>query len=230
MNIFALNFTCARDEQLSHLMTETLLLYSVPYIKQIRSVNTDDTRYFNGAGWSASMIKLAAIDQMLKDYDIQDDDFILSVDSDVVFCNSDLFQIVSARYGIIGTQHKPPYTTKYGPWGHMSGALIFIRGDIARMMCALSDDELHRIRMEEFKGYVIVENEDVVLSYLAMACGAKPLDLPGALSSGNFEHDLRNGELRSYYHLNYSPTEFLGMPVSGKWDIVSVLQTKGIQL
>jgi len=85
--------------------------------------------------------------------------------------------------------------------------------------------------MEEFKGHTIVENEDVVLSYLAMlACGAKPNDLPGTLSSGNFEEELITGDLKSYYHLNYSPTTFLGEPVSGKWDIPLVIKLKGIDL
>ena len=230
MNIFALNFTCARDEQLADLMSETLLKYSIPYIKQIRSINTDDTKWGNGAGWGASMMKLAAIDQMLRDYVIHDDDFILSVDSDVVFCTRDVFEVVNPDYGIWGVQHKPPYDTKYGKFGHMSGALIFLRGDIAKMMVQFSDNELHRIRMEEFKGYVIVENEDVVLSYLAMVCGAKPMDLPGWLSSGNFEEELLTGDLKSYYHLNYCPTTFLDEPVTGKWDIPSVIRSKDIDL
>jgi hypothetical protein len=211
-------------------MVDTLVKYGVPYIKQIRVVDTKDMAYGNGAAWGPSMLKLGAVHQMLKDYDIQDNDFILSVDSDVVFCTPDLFSVIDDQYGIIGVQHKPPYETKYGPFGHMSGALIFLRGDIAKLMCAISEGELNRIRMEEFKGYVIVENEDVVLSYLAMICGAKPFDLPGWLSSGNFEEDIVAGTLRSYYHLNYCPTVFLGEPVTGKWDLALVLQSKGIEL
>lgn len=233
MNIFAINLTCPRDAALSELMRTTLIKYGQPYISQIRSIITggrDLPRYGNGAGWQASMMKLSAIDQMLRDYEVQDDDFILSVDSDVVFGGSDLFDVVSAEYGIIGTQHKPPYVTKHGPWGHMSGALIFIRGDVARAMCALTDIDLNAIRYQEFKPFVIVENEDVVLSYLAMVCGAKAMDLPGTLSSGNFEEEVRTKQLRSYYHLNYLPTQFLEVPVTGKWDIPHVLRMKNIEL
>lgn len=228
--IYALSFSCTRDQHLSELMVDTLVKYGIPNIKQIRIVDTEGMNYGNGASWGPSMMKLGAVGQMLKDYDIADNDFILSVDSDVVFCTPDLFSAIDDQYGIIGVQHKPPYNTKYGPFGHMSGSLIFLRGDIARLMCAIHDDELNRIRMEEFKGYVIVENEDVVLSYLAMICGAKPFDLPGWLSSGNFEEDIVAGTLRSYYHLNYCPTTFLGEEVSGKWSIPLVLEKKNIEL
>lgn len=231
--IYAFNFTCSRDLALSELMRETLLTHGQPHVKYIRCITTggrDYPNYGNGSGWAASMMKLSAMDQLIKDTNPEDDDFILSVDSDVVFCNSDLFEVINPEYGIIGVVHKPPFMTEYGPWGHCSGALIFIRADIARKMCDLSDDELTRIRYEEFKKHVMTENEDVVLSYLAMVCGAKPLDLPSNLSSGNFEEELQTGDLKSYYHLNYSPTTFLGMKISGKWDIAHVLHTKRITL
>lgn len=232
--IYAFNFTCARDLALSELMRETLLTHGQPHIKYIRSITTggrDFPMYGNGAGWPASMMKLSAMDQLIKDTNPDDDDFILSVDSDVVFCSSELFEAIKPEYGIIGVVHKPPFMTEYGPWGHCSGALIFIRADIARKMCELTDDELNRIRFEEFKKHVITENEDVVLSYLAMVCGAVPYDLDNKGFTGlNFEEELKTGDLKSYYHLNYSPTEFLGMKVSGKWDLPHVLEAKRLTL
>lgn len=233
MNIFALNLTCERDLALSKLMQDTLVTHGQPHIKYIRSITTggrDFPDYGNGAGWKASMMKLSAMDQLIKDTDPDDDDFILSVDSDVVFCGPEVFECVNQKYGIIGVQHHPFFETELGPWGHMSGALIFIRGDIARAMCALSDEELNRIRFEEFKKHVITENEDVVLSYLAAKCGAIPLDIGGKYTGLNFEEELKTGNLGSYYHLNYCPTEFLGMKVSGKWDIALVLEAKRITL
>lgn len=234
MNIYALNMTCSRDAALSELMQQTLITHGQPYIKYIRSITTggrDYTNYTNGAGWGPSMMKLSAMDQLIKDTDPEDDDFILSVDSDVVFCGPEIFTSISPEFGIIGVQHKPPFMTEYGLWGHMSGALIFIRADIARKMCDMSDDELRRIRFEEFKKHVMTENEDVVLSYLAMVCGARSLDIGGKGFSGlNFEEELKTGELKSYYHLNYSPTEFLGEPVTGKWDLPGVLQMKRLTL
>lgn len=234
MNIFAFNFTCSRDQALADLMQQTLITHGQPHIKYIRSITTggrDYTNYGNGAGWSASMMKLSAMDQLIKDSNPDDDDFILSVDSDVVFCGPEVFTAISPEFGIIGVQHKPPFKTERGMWGHMSGALIFIRADIAKKMCELSDEELHRIRFEEFKKHVMTENEDVVLSYLALVCGARSLDIGEMGFSGlNFEAELESGELGSYYHLNYSPTMFLGEPVTGKWDVPSVLQKKRITL
>lgn len=176
------------------------------------------------------MMKLSAMDQLIQDTNPEDDDFILSVDSDVVFCNPDLFEVIDPKYGIIGVVHKPPYETKFGKWGHCSGALIFIRADIARKMCEMSDNDLNRVRFEHFKPYVIVENEDVVLSYLAMMNGAEPLDLPSNLSSGNFEEELRTGDLKSYYHLNYNPGTFLGEKCPYKWDIPAILEKNRLTL
>lgn len=230
--IYAFNFTCPRDLALSKLMQETLLTYAVPHIKYVRSITTggrDYARYGNGAGWDASMMKLSAMDQLIHDCQPTDDDFILSVDSDVVFCTPEVFERVDPRYGIIGVQHRPPFMTEFGLWGHMSGALIFIRADIAKAMCALEDGELSRIRFEEFKKHVMTENEDVVLSYLAKKCGAdNALDIGGiGLSGLNFEQELLEKRLHSYYHLNYCPTEFLGETVTGKWDIPHVLEKLG---
>lgn len=227
MNIYALNLTCNRDHALSELMQETLITHGQPYIRKIRSITTggrDFTNYGNGASWQSSMMKLSALDQWVKDTEPEDYDFILSVDSDVVFCGSELFEAISPKYGIIGVQHRPFFDSELGKWGHMSGALIFIRADIARKMCDLTDDELNRIRFEEFKKHAITENEDVVLSYLAAKCGAVPLDIGGKYTGLNFEEELRTGNLGSYYHLNYCPTEFLGEPVTGKWQIPDVLK------
>lgn len=234
MNIYALNLTCQRDLALAELMQQTLITHGQPYIKSIRSITTggrDFTKYGNGASWESSMMKLSALDRFVQDVQPNDDDFILSVDSDVVFCGSEVFTAVNPKYGIIGIQHKPPFITEYGLWGHCSGALIFIRADIARKMCEIPDEELRRIRYDEFKKHVITENEDVVLSYLAMVCGAKAYDIGDKGFSGlNFEEELRTGELKSYYHLNYTPTEFLGMKVSGKWDIPHVLEANRLTL
>jgi hypothetical protein len=205
--------------------------------------------YGNGAGWEASMLKLQGLRGVLGSKIIKDDDFILSVDSDVVFCTPEVFEYVKPEYGLIGIQHQQPYPTRYGNWGHMSGALIFIRGDIAKRMAALTEGELNHVRFGHFKPFNLTENEDVVLSYLAkfvvnsMNGGTREFCLPGHLSSGNFEGDLKSElyadrrhdsgeipELKSFYHLNYCPTQFLGEPVVGKWDIPRVLKMKGIEL
>jgi len=63
-----------------------------------------------------------------------------------------------------------------------------------------------------------------------MICGAQAMNLPSRLSSGNFEFDVTHDALKSFYHLNYCPTEFMGVPIEGKWSIPSVLKLKGIEL
>lgn len=209
--------------------------------------NTDEVpqyiEYGNGAGWPAAMMKLKGLSDILKTNNVKDDDFVLSVDSDVVFTSSEVFKYITPDRCIIGIKHKPEFDTALGKWSHMSGALIFIRGDIAKKMCAIPIEVLNLIRYQGFKKFDITENEDVVLSYLASYVGARQFELPGHLSSGDFESEVAafygincfSGSwgpvwMRSFYHLNYCPTQFLGEPVTGKWDIPKVLKMKGIEL
>lgn len=253
--IYAVNMTCDRDLELEELMAQTLAKYC-PDCQVLLSLDTDGTPYANGAGWEASMMKLEALRQLLSENVVNDTDYILSVDSDVVFTSQEVFSFVK-DHGIIGIKHNPEYPTKLGQWSHMSGALIFIRGDIAKKMAALSEDELNSIRFNHFKAFDITENEDVVLSYMASYVGADQFCLPGSLSSGDFESELSYkielkrifsqsptpntqnrmledlrilGAMKSFYHLNYCPTSFMGEPVTGKWMIPSVLKQKGIEL
>ena len=197
--------------------------------------------YGNGAGYPQAMMKLNGLRSLIDDFKIQDSDFVLSVDSDVIFTSPEVFKYVDASYGLIGVKHRPDYYTKFGSWSHMSGCLMFIRGDIAKKMCAMSEEELTFVQYQQFKPYNLTENEDVVLSYLATLCGANYFDLGtvAGLSSGDFENDIiqftsqlvNPTHLRSFYHLNYCPTTFLGEPMNGaKWDIPKVLNQKGIKL
>lgn len=249
--IHAFNFTCNRDLDLSLLMVSTFTKHCPD--GSISITNTDVTEpyksYGNGAGWPQSMMKLKALSDVVKTKNVQDNDFVLSVDSDVVFCSPEVFKYINPEYGIIGIKHHPEFNTHFGKWSHMSGALIFIRGDIAKTMISLSEETLNSIRMKHFKGFNLTENEDVVLSYLASYTGAKQFDLGGhGLSSGDFEGDVKlheadlfaeswggssrpkGGRFKSFYHLNYCPTQFLGEPVTGKWMIPSILKQKGIEL
>jgi hypothetical protein len=247
--IYAFSFTCNRDLKFSKLMVRTFKKHCPA--GSISITNTDEVQeykeYGNGAGWPAAMMKLKGLTDIIKTKNVKDDDFILSVDSDVVFCSTEVFKFATPDYGVIGIKHKPEFNTALGKWSHMSGALIFIRGDIAKKMCALPIEVLNLIRHQGFKKFDITENEDVVLSYLASYVGAIQFDLPGHLSSGDFERDAlcykgaldldgawgSNGLsdfFKSFYHLNYCPTQFLGESVRGKWDIPAVLKIKGIEL
>ncbi len=242
--IHAFNFTCFRDMDLCEMMIRTFNKHCPT--GSISISNTDVVPEFkgyqNGSGWPQSLMKVKAMSDILKTQKVADDDFILSVDSDVVFCSPEVFKYVNPEYGIIGTRHRPEYRTHFGPFGHMSGALIFLRGDIAKKICALDEPTLTGIRFQQFKPFNLTENEDVVLSYLAKFVGANYFDLgtvPG-LSSGDFEGDVvyeklgYNGicgkALLSFYHLAYCPTYFIGETVAGKWDIPKVLKLKGIEL
>lgn len=245
--IYAVNMTCDRDADLEELMAKTLEKQCKD-CEVLLSLNTDGIGYGNGAGWPQSMMKVEAIRQLLNENTVQDTDFILSVDSDVVFTSPEVFKYVDPQYGIIGIKHRPEYYTHSGHWSHMSGALIFIRGDIAKKIAALSEFDLDFVRFSHFKPYALTENEDVVLSYLCKFVGANHFDLGtvSGLSSGDFESDItakwvwdgseyeeQLGErnfMKSFYHLNYCPTMFLGELVEGKWDIPKVLKMKGIEL
>lgn len=229
MKIFAFSFTCGRDLELSDLMVSTLKKYC-PNLGGYYVKNTDGQGYGNGAGWEASMMKLDGLRDLVNRSNPKDDDFLLSVDSDTIFCASEVFNHISPEYGIIGIMHQgEPANTFIGHLNQFSGCAIFIRGDIAKKMCAISRGKLDTIR-QNFKMYVLIENEDVVLSYLAQLCGAKPFNLPSHLHSGNFEADLKANNLSSFYHLNYLPGTFLGRPCPGKWDIPKVLRHEGIDL
>jgi hypothetical protein len=180
---------------------------------------------------------------------LKDNDWVLSVDSDVVFCNGDVFDQLDMAYGIIGILGQQPWDTVYGKknWAHMSGCLIFLRGDVVKQICSWSDEAFERIRQEQFKSCGITENEDVMLSYFAMLCAAPQKDI-SAFSGNNFDGDLLNAKfefiesygewhfegkikgMKSVYHLNYCPTQFIGEPVIGKWEIPAVLKQKGIEL
>lgn len=235
--IHAFNFTCLRDRDLSELMETTLYKYA-PKGTTLKVVNTDtDPKYAgygNGSGWPQGMLKIA----YMKTMSFADDDWVLSVDSDVVFGNGKVFELLDPKYGIIGIQGQQPWDTFYGKWAHMSGCLIFLRGDVARQMTLWQSNIFDEIRYNHFKYFGITENEDVMLSYFARMQGAEAFDVcsvPG-VTSGNFEQDIVNcGEIEgigfrkmaSFYHLNYCPTQFLGEPVDGKWGIASVLKKKG---
>jgi hypothetical protein len=202
----------------------------------VKIVNTDIDPlykgYGNGAGWPQGMMKVAC----MKTMSFADDDWVLSVDSDMVFCNGDVFKHIDPKYGIIGVLGQQPWDTVYGKWAHMSGCLIFLRGDIAREICSWSEQAFDRIRFEQFKPCNMTENEDVMLSYFAMLAKAEQKDI-SEFHSGNFEGDLIDHDkiighsLNGFYHLNYNPTHFLGEPVNGaKWEIPRVLKMKGIEL
>jgi hypothetical protein len=224
-------------------METTLRKYAGKYLGSFTSKDMDAAGYGNGAGWEASMMKLEALRQVVSKKKVKDEDWVLSIDSDVVFCNSGVFDYLKTldlltytKAEIVGIHQGPPLAQcKMGDLHNFSGCSIYIKGNIARNMAAIPVERLTEVR-QEFKDYVLTENEDIVLSYLAQMLGAAPMPLPEHLyhSEEGFAKDIVSGDLCSFYHLNY-PTEyfhgsFLGVPITGKWDIPKALNKRKIIL
>jgi hypothetical protein len=223
--IFAFNFTGSRDLDLAQQMRRTLKKYC-KHLGSVESINMDGTGWGNGASWEASMMKLNALRTVLK-RGITDTDYVLSVDSDVVFCSSEVFKYIHT-YGIIGIQQEgKPTNTFIGHLSHIGGCSIYLRGDIAKKICAFNQDQLDQVR-QQFKMYVLAEQEDVVISYLAKMVGAEFYGLPDHLFNGDFGQDIENKSLKSFYHLNFAARTFLGVDNVAKWDVPGVIERKGI--
>ena len=238
--IHAFNFCGERDRRLGDLMETTLRKYAGKFLGSFTQKDMDAAGYGNGAGWEAAMLKLDAMRSVVQKKKVKDDDWVLSVDSDVVFCSSELFtyikmleSLIYEKSGIVGILQGAPLTQcKMGDLYNFSGCAIFIRGNFAKAITSLSPERLTEVRAE-FKEFVICENEDVVISYLAQGVGAAPRALPNHLyhSDFGFEHDLKAGQLCSFYHLNYGGmTRFMDTDVTGKWDIPKVLRRKKVIL
>jgi hypothetical protein len=234
--IHAFNFTGHRDRELCDLMKHTLTKHC-KNLASIDSRDMDAAGYGNGAGWGPSMLKLGVLREVVAK-GIDDNDWVLSIDSDVVFTNTKVFDWINVvtsfvynKYDIIGImQNSGLAKTQLGLLNNMSGCSIYLRGALAKKIAALTEEDLNGVR-EQFRAWVVCENEDIVISYLAQMLGGKPLPIPDHMYDGDLNKDLTEGaEPRCFYHLNYLPTEFLGLPVTGKWDIPSVLRIKGIQL
>lgn len=236
MRLHAFNFCGSGDRELAQLMETTLRKHAGERLVKFKSYDMDAAGYGNGAGWEAAMLKLEKLGEIVADAD--DNDWILSVDSDVVFCNSNVFEwlhyisiLKYYTYHLCGLlQVTDRAKTAIGELLNASGCCMFIRAAHARKMATIPSHNLSIVRQEHFKGWVLCENEDIVLSYLSQMLGGNHVAFPDHLYHGNFEEDLKTGELKSFYHLNYLPESFLGEPTTGKWDIPRVLRSKGIEL
>lgn len=177
----------------------------------------------NGAGFEASLHKV----QILRQFEIEENDFLVCIDSDVLFFTPEVTKFVTESDGdFLGIKNEITVHTLQGDLNHIGGCLTFIKGNILKKINQFTDEQLFHVR-NEFKAVDLCENEDIVISYLAQRVGAKIVGLPEYLWSGGIEQDLRNGCPKSFYHVNYSPTEFMGENVTGKWDIPKALTKLG---
>ncbi len=232
--IHALNICGNRDAELGQLMKHTL----TKYCRSLASITQTnlDPHYGNGASWQSCMMKLDAMRNVAAF--CQDNDWLLSIDSDVVFTSVQLFDwldVVTSftqnHYTIVGIPQQGELADcELGKLRNMSGCAIFLRGNIAKKIAAITPEELESVR-EQFKAYVLAEQEDILISYLAQMVGAKPLPIPAFMVGGDLQKELAYGLPRTcMHHLNFHPEKFLGVPVNGKHDIPIVLRQKGIQL
>ena len=221
---YCLNFTGHRDLLLSKTMEAMFRQHSVQRVAMFKRIWCEDYGVWgNGAGWEASLHKV----QILRQFEIEENDFLVCIDSDVLFFTPEVTKFVNESDGeFMGIKNEITVPTLQGDLNHIGGCLTFIKGNILKKINAFTDEQLFHVR-NEFKAVDLCENEDVVISYLAKRVGAKIVGLPEYLWSGGIEQDLRNGCPKSFYHVNYSPTEFLGEPCDGKWRIPIALTKLG---
>jgi hypothetical protein len=221
---YCLNFTGHRDLLLSKTMEAMFRQHSVLRVQMFKRIWCEDYGVWgNGAGWEASLHKV----QILRRFEIEENDFLVCIDSDVLFFTSEVTKFVNESDGeFLGIQNVITVNTLQGDLNHMGGCLTFIKGNILKKINTFTDEQLFHVR-NEFKAVDLCENEDVVISYLAQRVGAKFVELPTYLWSGGIEQDLRNRCPKSFYHVNYAPTEFLGEPCDNKWNIPKVLTKLG---
>lgn len=197
-----LNLTCPRDWPLSMMLRESLREFMPADIGvMFTSVEVADLPAmlhnmpiedlvllrepgFGQWGWPSSMVKIATLRQASNA--VRNQDFLVCVDSDVHFTSRDIFKwIADNNPAIAGGMHSVTTATKYGPFAHLSGACMFIRGDVLRSICYGVDyEQIER----EIRATTLSTNEDVVVSYLAVACGWNLTAIPPAVWDAGLHH------------------------------------------
>jgi hypothetical protein len=232
--IHAFNFCGYLHVDLRDMMRQTFEKYC-PMPFTFRTFDRDAEGYNNGGGWIAAMLKFQAFKDIAKE--MNEEDWIVSIDSDVAFTSDEIFKFVLSRpetVGITGIlQVGELAKCALGDLHNFSGCLMWIRGSIAKKMAAIEDTDSIRA---QFIQHTVCENEDVVLSYIAQLCGAHAQRVPFELYNSHLDpnhlhDDILLGKLKSFYHLQYwEGQEFLGHKLGGKWEIPGILKSKGIEL
>lgn len=235
--IIPFTFSCDRDLELFKFMHETIQ----PYINSTQYVYFEDQKelnlsnvvclqrepgYGNGGYWQGAFLKFKALREIVSLTNPADDDYVLSADSDTAYTSGLIFEPLSR--GLCGVQNSTTIKTKIGEFAHMSGAAIFIRGDAAKKIAQLTDLIVNSMQ-RDFVEYGIAQCEDILLSYLAIYCGADTQDLmkylhqedPQDYYAGRISDSMKQ---KSLFHFNYFPTTFLGQNISGKWDIPQAIK------
>lgn len=181
-------------------------------------------------GWKHAMSKFYGWMDMVSDPDVGDDDYVLYCDSDTVFWNDEILKQFEG-YDFIGFPHSVLTEVKSlgRKWSWMSGCFQAARAGKVRRMVNMTTDQLEAAR-KEMLDYSFSHNEDVVISFLMAKVAAEENRLDG---SDFYETDPQaafKGEIKpkSFTHLSGNPTTWLGVPVTGKWDIPMAVEKAGV--
>lgn len=134
--------------------------------------------------WQSSMVKVAMLRQASNV--VGNSDYLVCVDSDVHFTSRRIFTWINDNMpAIAGGMHSEQKATRYGMFAHLSGCCMFIRGDVLRSICYGVDyAEIER----EIRATTLSTNEDVVVSYIAVACGWNLTAIPPAVWDAGLHH------------------------------------------
>lgn len=180
--------------------------------------------------WRHAMVKNEAYRVMLDTPGMKDDDYMVDVDSDVVFMNDKIFNELG-ECDFMGMPHSETiFSRRFASrWTWVSGCAMFFRVGALRKMLAIQGDALQEIRVETVK-LGLAHVHDVVSSYLIRCVTDRIKHLHGVISPDPEGSLLRGTPETSLVHLMGQWRAFGGIPVKSKDEIPSALQQLGVTL
>lgn len=160
-------------------------------------------------------------------------DVIVRLDADTFIGSREVLDFARSNpHSICGFPHESaesPYPRgRHGrDWRHLSGFFLSMPTQAARSIAELAWTDSRADDLgEEMRRLDVCRNEDVAISYAAGIAGVPRTAVPRSLTSADFEQDVASGEYPSkLYHLNIGDLRsFLGVPVTGKWDIPAAVR------
>lgn len=183
-------------------------------------------------GWEHAMSKFHGWADMVGDPSLQPDDYCLYVDSDCVFFTDEILKSFDGAdfIGFPHSEYKHVESLKRN-WSWLSGCFQAAKVSKIHDMINMSEKDRTKAR-EEMLEYKFSHNEDVVISFLMAKVGATEKRLEGSKFNEPDPTGALNGQLlnpKSFVHLNGNPEWFMGIPITGKWDIPIALEQAGVR-
>ena len=179
--------------------------------------------------WGESCaIQVASWRHVASDEAVHPSDFVVSLDSDVLFLSSALFDELGVQ-DFVGFAHsQKTFVPALGrAWAHTSGCFQAARAGKVREVVAFSADDVRRA-LAQLSACSLPLIHDLVTSYLFALCGAATHEL----SVAAFMEDNIAGVFagrsppRPFIHLVGDWRAFLGEPVANKWDLARPLRAR----